>query len=122
MIMKNKEGEINGIIYGVRNTANGKWYVGQTIRGIEKRRQEHLKAARNNNCHTYRCVFHDAIQKYGEDSFEWTVLKSDIHTYDELNEAEKYWIREKNARVKDGGYNMNAGGNGTADHRKDFVR
>ena len=120
--MKNKEGEINGIIYGVRCTANQKWYIGQTIRGIEKRRQEHLKAARNNNCRTYRCVFHNAIRKYGEDAFDWTVLEADIHTYDELNEAEKYWIKEKNARVKDGGYNMNAGGNGSPDHRKEFVR
>ena len=120
--MKNKEGEINGIIYGVRCTANQKWYIGQTTRGIEKRRQEHLKAARNNNDHTYRCVFHAAIRKYGADSFEWAVLESDIHTYDELNEAEKYWIKEKNARVKDGGYNMNAGGNGSPDHRKEFVR
>ena len=89
--MKNKEGEIiNGIIYGSRNIVNGKWYIGQTTVGLENRRRQHLSTARNNNCHTYRCVFHDAIRKYGEDAFEWTVLESDIHTYDELNEREKF--------------------------------
>ena len=64
-----------------------------------------------------RCVFHAAIRKYGEDAFDWTVLEFDIHTYDELNEREKYWIQEKNSRLPNG-YNMNAGGNGTANHHQ----
>ena len=112
--MKNKEG---GIIYGVRCTANQKWYIGQTIRGIEKRRQQHLIDVRN-NYDSY--AFHAAIRKYGEEAFDWTVLEFDIHTYDELNEREKYWIQEKNSRIPNG-YNMNAGGNGTPNHRKNFV-
>ena len=85
--MKNKEGEINGIIYGSRNIVNGKWYVGLTTAGLEKRRRQHLIDARYNRD---RCVFHSAIRKYGEDSFEWVVLESDIHTYDELNKREKF--------------------------------
>ena len=85
--MKNKEGEINGIIYGARNRSNEKWYVGQTICGIEKRRRQHLIDARNNyDC----CVFHAAIRKYGEDTFDWTVMESGIKTHDELNEREKF--------------------------------
>ena len=58
MIMKNKEGEINGIIYGVRNRSNEKWYVGLTTAGLEKRRRQHLTDARYNRD---RCVFHAAI-------------------------------------------------------------
>ena len=85
--MKNKEGEINGIIYGSRNIVNGKWYIGQTTVGIEKRRRQHLIDARNNyDC----CVFHAAIRKYGEDTFDWTVMESGIKTHDELNEREKF--------------------------------
>ena len=84
--MKNKEGGINGIIYGVRCTANQKWYIGQTT-NYKQRKQNHLTCARYNRD---RCVFHTAIRKYGEDAFEWTVLESDIHTYDELNEREKF--------------------------------
>ena len=37
-----------------------------------------------------RCVFHAAIRKYGEDSFDWTVLEEGIKTHDELNEREKF--------------------------------
>ena len=116
--MKNKEGEIiNGIIYGVRCTANQKWYVGQTICGIEKRRRQHLFGARN-NYDSY--AFHTAIRKYGEDAFDWTVIESNIKTHDELNKREKYWIQKKNSLLPNG-YNMNGGGNGTANHRKNFV-
>ena len=86
--MKNKEGEIiNGIIYGSRNIVNGKWYIGQTTIGLENRRRQHLKAARNNYGHG---AFYSAIRKYGADSFEWVVLESNIKTHDELNEREKF--------------------------------
>ena len=78
---------MDGIIYGAMCTANQKWYIGQTTVGLENRRRRHMTDARNNRD---RCVFHAAIRKYGEDSFEWTVLESDIHTYDELNEREKF--------------------------------
>ena len=85
--MKNKEGEIiNGIIYGVRCTANQKWYIGQSV-NYKQRKHNHLRYARHNRD---RCAFHAAIRKYGEDAFDWTVLEFDIHTYDELNEREKF--------------------------------
>ena len=78
---------MDGIIYGAMCTANQKWYIGQTITGLGKRRRGHLADARNNYDH---CVFHAAIRKYGADSFEWAVLEAGIKTHDELNEAEKY--------------------------------
>ena len=46
-----------------------------------------MTCARNNRD---RYVFHAAIRKYGEDSFEWSVLESNIKTHDELNEREKF--------------------------------
>ena len=42
--MKNKEGGINGIIYGARNTVTEKWYIGQTV-NYKQRKQNHLAAA-----------------------------------------------------------------------------
>lgn len=78
---------MDGIIYGARCRCNGKWYIGQTTVGLENRRRQHLKAARNNYGHG---AFYSAIRKYGEDSFEWVVLESDITSYDELNEREKF--------------------------------
>ena len=104
---------MDGIIYGARNTVNGKWYIGQTV-NYKQRKHNHLRYARHNRD---RCVFHAAIRKYGEDAFDWTVLEYNINTHDELNEREKYWIQEKNSRIPNG-YNMNAGGNGTANHHQ----
>ena len=104
---------MEGIIYGARNTVNGKWYIGQTV-NYKQRKHNHLRYARHNRD---RCVFHAAIRKYGEDAFDWTVLEYNINTHDELNEREKYWIQEKNSRIPNG-YNMNAGGNGTANHHQ----
>ena len=78
---------MDGIIYGARNTVNGKWYIGQTVTGLGKRRRRHLIYARNNYDNT---VFHAAIRKYGESAFEWTVLEYNINTHDELNEREKF--------------------------------
>ena len=77
---------MDGIIYGVRCRCNGKWYIGQTI-NYKQRKQNHLTCARYNRD---RCVFHAAIRKYGEDSFEWVVLESGVKTHDELNEREKF--------------------------------
>lgn len=78
---------MDGIIYGARNTVNGKWYIGQTTVGLENRRRRHLVYARNNYDNT---VFHAAIRKYGADSFDWVVLEAGIKTHDELNEREKF--------------------------------
>ena len=77
---------MDGIIYGVRNTVNGKWYIGQTV-NYKQRKHNHLAHARYNHD---RCVFHAAIRKYGEDTFDWTVMESGIKTHDELNEREKF--------------------------------
>ena len=78
---------MDGIIYGAMCTANQKWYIGQTTVGLENRRRQHLKAARNNYGHG---AFYSAIRKYGADSFEWVVLESNIKTHDDLNEREKF--------------------------------
>ena len=77
---------MDGIIYGVRCRCNGKWYIGQTV-NYKQRKYNHLTHARHNRD---RCVFHAAIRKYGEDKFDWTVIESNIHTHDELNEREKF--------------------------------
>jgi len=58
-------------IYGIKNTANGKWYVGQTI-DLNKRRGDHFTALRggyNKNSH-----LQSAFVKYGESCFEFHVI------------------------------------------------
>ena len=85
------------IIYEIKNKINGKVYIGQhssdelgTYWGSGK-------------------LIKRAIEKYGLDSFERFILER-CSTKEELNEREKYWIREKDSINK--GYNLTEGGTG----------
>lgn len=93
-----------GVIYKITNNLTGKSYVGQTIRPLKRRWQEHCQNA-------VRCkVLHRAIMKYGKENF--TIEK--IDTADnpkELNAKEVYWIKFYNTLVPNG-YNMTKGGGG----------
>lgn len=91
------------IIYKATNKINGKNYIGQTRHSLEKRKQVHLRNARNGvNTH-----FYQAIRKYGEDSFDWEIIctAKDKQT---LNELETYYIGKYDS-IKHG-YNMVDGG------------
>lgn len=54
-----------GYIYKITNNINSKVYIGQTIGTIEKRFNEHKRAAIK-GCHY---ALHRAIKKYGIDNF-----------------------------------------------------
>ena len=52
--------------------------------------------------------FYRAIQKYGWDSFEHTILETNIKTRAEANKLEKYYIKFYN--TIENGYNISSGG------------
>jgi hypothetical protein len=52
---------------------------------------------------------HRAISKYGWDNFVKEILEV-CHSKEELNDREKFWIKELDARDKTVGYNISAGG------------
>lgn len=58
------------IVYCVKNIANGKLYVGKTIKTFPQRWATHCAVARRGS----RLPLHRAIQKYGAASFELIVL------------------------------------------------
>ena len=88
------------IIYKVTNKINGKVYIGQTTRTLEKRKWQHLNLARRgHNNH-----FYNAIRKYGEDNFTWEVLCDGIDNKELLNQLERYYITKFDS-IKNG-YNM----------------
>ena len=91
------------IIYKATNKINGKCYIGQTRHSLEHRKKIHLIRARQG----VKTHFYQAIRKYGEDNFEWTILcvTSSKQT---LNELETYYITKYDS-IKNG-YNMVDGG------------
>jgi group I intron endonuclease len=85
------------IIYEIKNKINGKSYIGQhssdelgTYWGSGK-------------------LIKRAIKKYGIENFERTILER-CSNKKELDEREKYWIREKDSINT--GYNLTEGGTG----------
>ena len=91
------------IVYMVRRIADGKIYVGKTTRKLRKRIMEHLQ-----NCRT--SYFDRAIKKHGIESFDISILE-ECATENELNDREKFWIKELNCKIPNG-YNLTDGGEG----------
>jgi group I intron endonuclease len=97
-------------IYLITNLVNGKQYVGQTIKTIEKRWKQHLRdIKRGTSPHLYR-----AITKYGVDGFSIQELHSAI-SQEELDFAEILYIALLNCKSPLG-YNLTYGGSTGAAH------
>lgn len=96
-----EEKKIYGRIYCITNLINGKQYVGQTIKKISYRFNEHARA---------NSPLGEDIRKYGRENFKIDELEK-RYSYEELNAAEKKWIKELNWKVPNG-YNRTDGGDG----------
>lgn len=85
------------IIYIITNTINEKVYIGQTIKPIEKRFQEHCQ--KSSQCIKIR----NAIQKYGKENFS---IKKIVSCYNRMsaNTVETFWISVYDS--VDNGYNI----------------
>lgn len=77
------------LIYKVTNLNNNKVYIGQTIRSLDYRKSRHLRACITKNY--YDNYFHNALNKYGFDSWKWEVI-CECQNIKELNENEIYYI------------------------------
>lgn len=92
------------IIYKVTNLNSGNSYIGQTIKSLEERKEQHIIKSKKG-----KSKFHKALNSYGVNSFIWEVI--DIaETKDELNEKEINYIKQYNTISN--GYNMVEGGTG----------
>jgi len=87
------------IVYEIKNKVNGKIYIGQ-----------HSSKELGSYWGSGKLIKY-AIEKYGIENFECTILER-CSTKDELNEREKYWIKEKDSTNKNIGYNLTEGGTG----------
>lgn len=96
--------KIYGVIYCATNIINDKKYIGQTTRKVNRRRNEHITQSNNGS----ELAIHQAIRKYGEENFEWSVIDQ-AYSQKELDDKEIHWIDFYNT-YGDGGYNMALGG------------
>ena len=92
------------IIYKVTNSINGKLYIGQTTKSLDKRKAKHLSDAN----HLPIVPFHKALSKYGKDCFKWETLE-ECSSQEELKTKEQHWIKKLNTFGRNG-YNMTKGG------------
>lgn len=93
-------------IYLIKNTVDGKVYVGQSI--YVRRRiayhKNHLLNGTDDNSYLQR-----AVNKYGLQKFEFIMLESVPEEM--LDDREKYWISKYNSTNRNLGYNRELGGN-----------
>lgn len=93
------------IIYKITNRINGKVYIGQTIQSLKKRWSKHC-----NDKKACCRLLHNAIQKYGKENFEITVIDH-AHSREELDNKEIFWIDFYDSMNPEKGYNLLGGGN-----------
>lgn len=96
-----------GYLYMLKNKINGKIYVGQTIRPIKRRLEEH-RSGESSKCR----ALYSAIKKYGWKNFEkdWYECPDE-----DLNFDEELLIREMGT-ISPNGYNLREGGGSRGKH------
>lgn len=91
-----------GGIYKIINTNTGKIYIGSAV-DLRRRLYAHLKSLRrNSHDNTY---LQNAWNKYGEDSFEFSVIEI-VDDKSKLLEVEQKWINQTLCYKRDKGYNI----------------
>jgi len=95
------------LIYKHTCSINNKSYIGLTTLTLHRRLKEHLKQVRFGS----KYHFHNAIRKYGIETFTSEILEDNIIDKEILKQREIYWIKHYNTFLGEG-YNMTDGGDG----------
>ena len=91
-------------VYLVRCAVTGMGYVGQTAKPIEKRFEQHCRAARTVQNHP----LYEAIREHGAESFTITAL-AETDALNDANSLEQKYI-ESERTLSPNGYNLSNGG------------
>lgn len=97
-------------IYKITNVINGKVYIGQSS-NVERRFSQHkspYEQERFSEKPLYR-----AFKKYGIENFTFEILEE--CEISQLNEKEKFWIKENKSLIHQKGYNITCGGDGVSE-------
>ncbi len=104
-------------IYKITNKINGKSYIGQTIRSIRERWENHKTTAKYLKRDTY---LYKAIRKYGLENF--TIEEIDgANSLSELNYKEFIAIH-KNNTLAPNGYNLKEGGGNKTNSEASLIK
>lgn len=97
-----------GFIYLIRNSSNGKGYVGQTTQTVQTRFNNHKAASALGS----ESALHNAMRKYGIQNFSIDQVATG-ESGKALDELERHYIKllETHA-VRGHGYNLRSGGGG----------
>lgn len=90
-------------VYLLKNTINGKKYVGMTSKDVNTRFLQHCRAAKANP----KTLLHRSIRKYGVEAWQVSILEKDFQRIEDLCDAEIRYIRSINPEL-----NMARGGMG----------
>lgn len=88
-------------VYVIRNTVNGKVYVGSAV-NLEKRKRQHFQNLKGN--YHYNVYLQAAFNKYGESAFEFAVLAL-VPEKERLLDVEQEFIDFHDAANRTHGYN-----------------
>lgn len=101
------------IVYQHKNLLTEKSYVGMTKKGIDKRWAEHVSLSNDKRLSSKfrKCYFHNAIKKYGIDSWEHLILSDNIETEEDALQIEMKFISDLGT-LSPNGYNETHGGKG----------
>lgn len=97
-------------IYKITNLLNGKCYIGQTKRTLDKRWKDHVSHALKQSSRS-KPYFALAISKHGPDVWKREIIEQ-VATRDEAHAREITWIELNNSTNRELGYNIGKGGAG----------
>ena len=107
-------------IYKITNLINNKIYIGETLRDINVRWNEHKSVSFNEQGHGYNYHLHNAIRKYGVENF--IIEEIEQCDDDKRFERETYYIQLYNSDKKEKGYNYIIEGEGSSPYlTQDFL-
>ena len=118
LLEKDEQHKIVGEIYKITNVINNKMYIGQTRShylnngkyrpfGHMGRFKHHLNEAKRIEFHSSCRYLNSSINKYGVENFKCELIL--YCKIEELDEYEKYYIKELNTKFPNG-YNLTNGG------------
>lgn len=94
-----------GYVYKITNLVNGKIYVGQTIKTVQRRWGQHKFLSQKPSKESY---LQKSIYKYGSDNFSVETLDN-AYNREDLDYKEAHWIDVLDT-LKPNGYNIRPGG------------